>query len=108
MKIKSQKDFWSGLMFIVTGLGFAAGATVKMNAVHYHTVPQPGLNGRQGFQPRGQVMGGSSAINAMMPPSPSLSARMMMVTYFTVTTMVNAQNTSDSTPSTVSWLAINP
>lgn len=27
MKIKSQKDFWSGLMFIVTGLGFAAGAT---------------------------------------------------------------------------------
>jgi Tripartite tricarboxylate transporter TctB family len=27
VKIKSQKDFWSGLMFIVTGLGFAAGAT---------------------------------------------------------------------------------
>ncbi|MBX3642488.1 MAG: tripartite tricarboxylate transporter TctB family protein [Rubrivivax sp.] len=27
MKIKSQKDFWSGLMFVVTGLGFAAGAT---------------------------------------------------------------------------------
>ncbi len=27
MKIKSQKDFWSGLMFIVAGLGFAAGAT---------------------------------------------------------------------------------
>ena len=26
MKIKSHKDFWSGLMFIVTGLGFAAGA----------------------------------------------------------------------------------
>ena len=27
MKIKSQKDFWSGLMFVITGLGFAAGAT---------------------------------------------------------------------------------
>jgi hypothetical protein len=27
VKIKSQKDFWSGLMFIVTGLGFAVGAT---------------------------------------------------------------------------------
>ena len=27
MKIKSQKDFWSGLMFVAAGLGFAAGAT---------------------------------------------------------------------------------
>ena len=27
MKIKSQKDFWSGLMFIATGLAFAWGAT---------------------------------------------------------------------------------
>jgi drug/metabolite transporter (DMT)-like permease len=27
VKIKSQKDFWSGLMFVVAGLGFAAGAT---------------------------------------------------------------------------------
>lgn len=27
MQIKSQKDFWSGLMFIVAGLGFAWGAT---------------------------------------------------------------------------------
>ena len=27
MKIKSQKDFWSGLMFIVVGVGFAWGAT---------------------------------------------------------------------------------
>jgi len=30
------------------------------------TVPQPGLNGRQGFQPRGKALGGSSAINAML------------------------------------------
>lgn len=27
MKIKSQRDFWSGLMFVVVGLGFAWGAT---------------------------------------------------------------------------------
>ena len=27
MKIKSQKDFWSGLMFVVVGIGFAWGAT---------------------------------------------------------------------------------
>jgi hypothetical protein len=27
MRIKSQKDFWSGLMFVVVGLAFAWGAT---------------------------------------------------------------------------------
>jgi hypothetical protein len=27
MKIKSQQDFWAGLMFIATGIGFAWGAT---------------------------------------------------------------------------------
>ena len=27
MKIKSEKDFWSGLMFIAVGVGFAGGAT---------------------------------------------------------------------------------
>ncbi|MCJ8333356.1 MAG: GMC family oxidoreductase N-terminal domain-containing protein [Epibacterium sp.] len=32
----------------------------------YKTGPQPGLNGRQGFQPRGRALGGSSAINAMV------------------------------------------
>ena len=30
------------------------------------TTPQAGLNGRQGFQPRGRALGGSSAINAML------------------------------------------
>ena len=28
MKIKSQRDFWSGLMFITIGIGFAWGATM--------------------------------------------------------------------------------
>ena len=32
----------------------------------FKTVPQPGLNGRRGYQPRGKVLGGSSAINAML------------------------------------------
>ncbi|KQP12229.1 GMC family oxidoreductase [Pseudorhodoferax sp. Leaf267] len=32
----------------------------------FATVPQPGLNGRCGYQPRGRVLGGSSAINAMV------------------------------------------
>ncbi|MFM6854592.1 MAG: GMC family oxidoreductase [Sphingopyxis sp.] len=32
----------------------------------YETVPQPGLNGRTGYQPRGRGLGGSSAINAMI------------------------------------------
>ena len=27
MKIKSQRDFWSGLMFVATGIVFAVGAT---------------------------------------------------------------------------------
>lgn len=32
----------------------------------FETVPQKGLNGRLGYQPRGRGMGGSSAINAMV------------------------------------------
>lgn len=32
----------------------------------YETVPQPGLNGRKEFVPRGKVYGGSSSINAMI------------------------------------------
>ena len=32
----------------------------------FSTVPQPGLNGRRGYQPRGKVLGGSSSINAMI------------------------------------------
>ncbi|KAB0577037.1 choline dehydrogenase [Ideonella dechloratans] len=32
----------------------------------FETTPQPGLNGRRGYQPRGKVLGGSSSINAMI------------------------------------------
>ena len=52
--------------FIHAPLGFAASATLGLYNWNYTTVPQPGLNGRQGFQPRGKVMGGSSSINAMV------------------------------------------
>ncbi len=40
MKVKSQRDFWSGIIFLATGLGFAVGAT------HYEigngSTPKPG------------------------------------------------------------------
>ena len=32
----------------------------------FETEPQAGLNGRQGYQPRGKVLGGSSSLNAMI------------------------------------------
>jgi choline dehydrogenase-like flavoprotein len=32
----------------------------------FQTTPQPGLNGRRGYQPRGKVLGGSSSVNAMI------------------------------------------
>jgi len=38
----------------------------KINNWAYSTVPQPGLGGRRGYQPRGKALGGSSAINAML------------------------------------------
>jgi len=38
----------------------------KINNYAYETVPQPGLNGRRGYQPRGRTLGGSSSINAML------------------------------------------
>jgi len=47
-------------------LGFALGAPLGLNASLFETEPQPGLNGRRGFQPRGRTLGGSSSINAMI------------------------------------------
>ncbi|MBU2484319.1 MAG: GMC family oxidoreductase N-terminal domain-containing protein, partial [Alphaproteobacteria bacterium] len=38
----------------------------KINNWAFETVPQPGLGGRRGYQPRGRALGGSSAINAML------------------------------------------
>ncbi len=47
-------------------LGFAANANLGLNSHQYESVPQPGLNGRRSYQPRGKVLGGSTSINAMM------------------------------------------
>ncbi len=38
----------------------------KINNWAFETVPQAGLNGRKGYQPRGKGLGGSSNINAMI------------------------------------------
>jgi len=58
--------------------GKGTGLTVKVPALlplavkskktnwGFETVPQKGLNGRQGYQPRGKSLGGSSAINGMI------------------------------------------
>lgn len=47
-----------------------AGLAVLAKTEHfnwgYQTVPQPGLAGRRGYQPRGKVLGGSSSVNAMI------------------------------------------
>lgn len=45
--------------------GFVAFQTEKTNW-GFDTVPQPGLNGRLGYQPRGRGLGGSSAVNGMV------------------------------------------
>jgi len=47
-------------------LGIAIMVPSKTNNWSFETVPQPGLNGRKGYQPRGKALGGSSAINAMV------------------------------------------
>jgi choline dehydrogenase-like flavoprotein len=48
-------------------LGIAALVPFKLKTNYgYRTVPQPGLGGRCGYQPRGRGVGGSSAINAMI------------------------------------------
>jgi choline dehydrogenase-like flavoprotein len=46
--------------------GYAAMVPTKINNWAYETVPQAGLGGRRGYQPRGKALGGSSAINAML------------------------------------------
>ena len=54
-------------LLINTPAGLAANVIFKnKNNWAFETVPQSGLNGRQGYQPRGKVLGGSSSINAMI------------------------------------------
>ncbi len=63
MKIKSQKDFWSGLMFVAIGLGFAWGAT----AYNFGSSARPG----PGFFPFGlgmlmAILGGMVLFKALV------------------------------------------
>lgn len=53
-------------VFVRAPLGFVATANLGIHSWGYHTVPQAGFDGRRGFQPRGKVLGGSSAVNAMV------------------------------------------
>ncbi|UQA52358.1 MULTISPECIES: GMC family oxidoreductase N-terminal domain-containing protein [Vibrio] len=52
--------------FIHTPVGVVAMMPTKINNWGFETIPQSGLNGRKGYQPRGKTLGGSSSINAMM------------------------------------------
>jgi choline dehydrogenase len=53
-------------IFIHAPAGVVAMLPIPFNNWAFKTVPQKGLNGRQGYQPRGKVLGGSSSINAML------------------------------------------
>ncbi|WP_394787875.1 GMC family oxidoreductase [Rhodoferax sp.] len=46
--------------------GIALLAKTRQAQWRFTSVPQPGLNGRCGYQPRGKVLGGSSSVNAMV------------------------------------------
>jgi len=50
---------------INTPVGAVVIMPTKINNWALETVPQAGLNGRKGYQPRGKCLGGSSATNAM-------------------------------------------
>lgn len=59
----------NGRGFMVRAPAMVAGmisGRPRINNWAFWTEPQPALNGRRGFQPRGRGLGGSSAINAML------------------------------------------
>lgn len=47
-------------------MGAVAMLPTKINNWAFETIPQPGLLGRKGYQPRGKTLGGSSSTNAML------------------------------------------
>jgi choline dehydrogenase-like flavoprotein len=53
-------------VFIHAPAGVVAMLPIPFNNWAFKTVPQAGLNGRLGYQPRGKVLGGSSSTNAML------------------------------------------
>ena len=57
-----EHDHWSVNVPMAAVLNMV---TKKRNWA-FETVPQKGLNGRRGYQPRGKMLGGSSSLNAMI------------------------------------------
>ncbi|MEY4100552.1 MAG: hypothetical protein RL300_1723 [Pseudomonadota bacterium] len=55
-----------GSVLIHCPAGLAVMAKFSLLGWGMNTVPQAGLNGRAGYQPRGKVLGGSSSLNAMV------------------------------------------
>tara|TARA_B110000902_G_scaffold251197_1_gene311169 strand:+ start:237 stop:1865 length:1629 start_codon:yes stop_codon:yes gene_type:complete len=53
-------------VLIQAPMGVAAMLPTKINNWAFKTIPQKGLNARQGYQPRGKTLGGSSSTNAML------------------------------------------
>lgn len=53
-------------VLIDTPAALAVTVPTRLHNWAFQTVPQPGLGGRRGYQPRGKALGGSSAINAMV------------------------------------------
>lgn len=53
-------------LLVDTPAALVAMLPTRLNNWGFQTVPQAGLDGRRGYQPRGRTLGGSSAINAMV------------------------------------------
>lgn len=53
-------------VFIRAPAGIAVILPTRLHNWAFQTVPQKGLAGRRGYQPRGKALGGSSSINAML------------------------------------------
>jgi choline dehydrogenase-like flavoprotein len=64
--LEAGGDGKGALIRAPAGIALMLPGRPKINNWAYETVPQPGLNGRRGYQPRGKALGGSSAINAML------------------------------------------
>ena len=57
---------WTAVVLIHCPAGLALLAQTQGANWAFQTTPQPQLNGRRGYQPRGKVLGGSSSVNAMI------------------------------------------
>jgi choline dehydrogenase-like flavoprotein len=56
-----------GRDFVIrTPIAVVAMLPTRLNNWAFESVPQPSLNGRRSYQPRGRSLGGSSALNAMI------------------------------------------